>query len=278
MKTLYQYAIVRFLPHVETGEFANVGIVLCAPELGLFDFRLAPSRFARVTDFFEDLEGKLYKATLQTVEQELHRLQTYVTRLTPKELAQQMQEVVRPRETLIRYSELRSLYLEQKPAVVLEQLFERLVHRSFITEEYQESLMVKVIRQQLKDEKLTHFKQGKIHDNFIEVTLPLVAKTNDVFVIRPLAFRQQTAIRVFDHAEQWLGRFRRLVNHKVLQKEHILLPLQGPKGNDSKLLGAFKEVERELAEFGVQILDHKDKAGISRFAKQALMPESFKLQ
>ncbi|KUM51962.1 DUF3037 domain-containing protein [Rheinheimera sp. EpRS3] len=127
MKTLYQYAIVRFLPHVETGEFANVGIVLCAPELGLLDFRLAPTRFARVTDFFEDLEGKLYKATLQTVEQELQRLQTYVTRLTAKELAQQMQEVVRPRETLVRYSELRSLYLEQKPAAVLEQLFERLV-------------------------------------------------------------------------------------------------------------------------------------------------------
>ena len=238
MKTLYQYAIVRFLPHVETGEFANVGIVLCAPELGLFDFRLAPSRFARVTDFFEDLEGKLYKATLQTVEQELLRLQTYVTRLTPKELAQQMQEVVRPRETLIRYSELRSLYLDQKPTAVLEQLFERLVHRSFITEEYQESLMVKVIRKQLKDEKLTHFKQDKVHDNFIEVTLPLVAKTNDVFVIRPLAFRQQTSTRILEHSQQWLWRFQRLVNHNVLQKEHILLPLQGPTANDGKLLGA----------------------------------------
>lgn len=278
MKTLYQYAIVRFLPHVETGEFANVGIVLCAPELGLFDFRLAPSRFARVTDFFEDLEGKLYKATLQTIEQELLRLQTYVTRLTPKELAQQMQEVVRPRETLVRYSELRSLYLDQKPAAVLEQLFERLVHRSFITEEYQESLMVKVIRQQLKDEKLTHFKQDKVHDNFIEVTLPLVAKTNDVFVIRPLAFRQQTSTRILEHSQQWLWRFQRLVNHNVLQKEHILLPLQGPTGNESKLLGAFKEVERELAAFGVQTLDYKDKAGISCFAKQALMPDSFKLQ
>lgn len=278
MKILYQYAIVRFLPHIETGEFANVGIVLCAPELGLFDFRLAATRFARVTDFFEDLEGKLYKATLQTVEQELRRLQTYITCLTAKELAQQMQEITRPRETLIRYSELRSLYLEQKPAVVIEHLFERLVHRTFLTEEYQESLMVKLIRKQLKAEKLTHFKQDKIHDNFIEVTLPLVAKTNDVFVIKPLAFRQQTAIRLFDHAEQWLGRFRRLVNHNVLLKDNILLPLQGPKRNDGKLFSAFREVERELAAFGVQTLDHQDKAGISYFAKQALVAENFTLQ
>ena len=189
-----------------------------------------------------------------------------------------MQEVVRPRETLVRYSELRSLYLEQKPAAVIEQLFERLVHRTFITEEYQESLMVKVIRQQLRDEKLTHFKQQKIHDKFAEFTLPLVAKTNDVFVIRPLAFRQQTAIRLFDHAEQWLGRFRRLVNHNVLQKDNILLPLQAPCRNDKNLLGAFKEIERDLTAFGVQTLDHHNKAGISRFAKQALVSDNFTLQ
>ncbi|MCC5827567.1 DUF3037 domain-containing protein [Alkalimonas sp.] len=278
MKTLYQYAIVRFMPHAETGEFANVGIVLCAPELGLIDFRLAPTRFARVTDFFEDLDGKLYKATLQTVEEELQRLHAYVGKLVAKDLALHMQEVVRPRETLVRYSELRTLYLEKKPEAVLNQLFEQLVHRNFLTEEYQENLMVKVIRQQLRDEKLTHFKQQKLQDNFCEVTLPLVAKTNDLFVIRPLAFRQKTAIRLFDHAEQWIGRFRRLVNHNVLHKQNILLPLQGPEVNDNKLIGAFKEVERELADFGVQILDHHDKAGISHFAKHSLMPDSFRLQ
>ncbi|MEE2002058.1 DUF3037 domain-containing protein [Alkalimonas sp. MEB108] len=278
MKTLYQYAIVRFMPHAETGEFANVGIVLCAPELGLIDFRLAPTRFARVTDFFEDLNGKLYKATLQTVEEELQRLNAYAGKLAAKDLAMHMQEVVRPRETLVRYSELRTLYLEKKPEAVLNQLFEQLVHRTFLTEEYQENLMVKVIRQQLRDEKLTHFKQQKLQDNLIEVTLPLVAKTNDLFVIRPLAFRQRTATRVLDHAEHWLGRFRRLINHQVLQKQNILLPLQGPVSTDNKLQAAFKEVEQELTIFGVQTLEYQDKAGISQFARQALQTNGFKLQ
>lgn len=53
MKTLYQYAIVRFLPQAQTGEFANVGIVLCAPDQVVFEFRLAPARLARVTDFLK---------------------------------------------------------------------------------------------------------------------------------------------------------------------------------------------------------------------------------
>ncbi len=84
MKTLYQYAIVRFLPHAETGEFANVGIVLCAPEQAAFEFRLAPTRFARVTDFFEDVEGKLYKTTITTVQNELKRIKDYTTTVLPK--------------------------------------------------------------------------------------------------------------------------------------------------------------------------------------------------
>ncbi len=102
MKTLYQYAIVRFLPHAQTGEVANVGIALCAPEQALFEFRLAPARFARVTDFFEDVDGKLYKTTINTVQTELNRVKDYAATVLPRELVAVMQELVRPRETLVR--------------------------------------------------------------------------------------------------------------------------------------------------------------------------------
>jgi hypothetical protein len=32
------YAALRFLPYRETCEFANVGVVVCAPEAGFFGF------------------------------------------------------------------------------------------------------------------------------------------------------------------------------------------------------------------------------------------------
>jgi hypothetical protein len=39
---VYQYAVVRFMPFIETREFANVGVVLIAPKTGKFLFKLAP--------------------------------------------------------------------------------------------------------------------------------------------------------------------------------------------------------------------------------------------
>ena len=46
-----QYAIVRFLPYLETGEFANVGIVMLCPDAGFFDFKLL-RHVRRITAFF----------------------------------------------------------------------------------------------------------------------------------------------------------------------------------------------------------------------------------
>ena len=49
-----QYALLRFRPFAETGEFANVGIVLLAPEARFFGFRLL-KRYGRITQFFIEL-------------------------------------------------------------------------------------------------------------------------------------------------------------------------------------------------------------------------------
>ncbi|WP_337880092.1 DUF3037 domain-containing protein [Rheinheimera sp.] len=277
MKTLYQYAIVRFLPHAETGEFANVGIVLCAPDHTVFEFRLAPTRFARITDFFEDVQGKLYKTAIDTVQQELKRLHAYMATLQPKELVATMQELVRPRETLVRYSDLRTMYIDKKPAELADQLFEQLVHRTFLTEAYQEQLLVKAIRAQLKTEKLTHFKQQQLTGRFDEITLPLVAKTNDTFVIRPLAFQHKNAGKILDHAQTWLGRFTRLEQDNVLKKDHVLLPLQAPIQTDRKLAGAFAEVQREFDQLGLHTIAHNDHKAITAFARHALTADGFQL-
>lgn len=277
MKTLYQYAIIRFLPHAQTGEFANVGIVVCAPEQAVFEFRLAPARFARVTDFFDDVEGKLYTTTIATVKNELDRLKEFTTNQFGQDLVTVMNELVRPRETLVRYSELRTMYIDKKPAEVADQLFAQLVHRTFLTEAYQEQLMVRAIKTQLKAEKLTHFRRLALAGRFDEITFPLVAKTNDTFVIRPLAFQQKNITNMMDHAQTWLGRFARLAQNDALKNENILLPLQGPTANTSKLIGAFGEVKREFDKIGVQVVGHNDTRAISAFAKEALLTDGFTL-
>ena len=51
-KLACRYAILKFLPYTETGEFANVGVVLACPATGFFGFKLETRRYARFTDFF----------------------------------------------------------------------------------------------------------------------------------------------------------------------------------------------------------------------------------
>ena len=58
MNTACHYAIVRFMPFIETGEFANVGVVMFAPQARYFGFKLLVNRQARVTNFFEQLDAK----------------------------------------------------------------------------------------------------------------------------------------------------------------------------------------------------------------------------
>ena len=73
-KVACQYAIVRFAPFVETGEFANVGIIMMAPKQRFFAFELELKRYGRITRFFEDVDAKLYRKTLYNLKAELERV------------------------------------------------------------------------------------------------------------------------------------------------------------------------------------------------------------
>ena len=64
--SVYEYAVVRFMPFIETREFANVGIVLIEPKEGRLIFKVSPKRFGRVTNFFEEMDKQLYKQAVES--------------------------------------------------------------------------------------------------------------------------------------------------------------------------------------------------------------------
>ena len=53
------YTLVRLLPQSDSGEFANMGVVVACPALGFFDFRLI-TRYRRITQFFEEFNRELF--------------------------------------------------------------------------------------------------------------------------------------------------------------------------------------------------------------------------
>lgn len=74
-----QYTIIRFLPYAETGEFANVGVVLACPATGFLDARLLPTRNTRrITGFFDQLDKSIYRDALRYLNDELKRIREFV--------------------------------------------------------------------------------------------------------------------------------------------------------------------------------------------------------
>lgn len=60
-KHLYEYAIIRFVPRVERGEYINVGVVLYCKSLKFLDFNFNPNE-AKIKVLFADTDfEEVYK-------------------------------------------------------------------------------------------------------------------------------------------------------------------------------------------------------------------------
>lgn len=146
-KIACQYAIVRFAPYVETGEFANVGIVMFAPQQNYFNLKLETRRYARITRFFEEMDARLYTESMKAINEELERFQTMLQDHTfansnslDIEFGQQLfNEAIRERESIVRFSKPR-IALTIDPKIKLEELFAYYVERNFASNEYKKTV------------------------------------------------------------------------------------------------------------------------------------------
>ncbi len=277
MKQVCKYAIVQFLPYTETEEFANVGVLVCAPKTGFIDFKMANPRFARVTDFFDDLDGAVYKAAIKTFVKELTQTKIIGATLRSDNLVDYMVEITRFRESLLRFGNLRTIACDN-PQVVLEELYNRYVARDFLTKEYREQAMVKAIRNQFNHKNLAvKYHHRKIVTDLREVSLPLVADIGETIrVIKPMAFNQKKTTQIIEHGETWVNRFKWLINEHKVVPERVLLPVEGP-AKKGKLDLAFKEVINEIKELNVNVVDFEDEEIIIKFAAADLDAETFNL-
>src|SRR5450756_1180942 len=110
MKRLFShYTLIRLLPQADAGEFANIGVVLACPETGYFGFRLMKKQ-RRVTQFFEEITRDLLTKLRKELTAELdHVRRLVVAQYARTELVQVMQDLAKPRETMLRYAPLRAL-------------------------------------------------------------------------------------------------------------------------------------------------------------------------
>ena len=119
------YALLQYLPHPETGEFVNVGVVVHCGAPSAFDFALEETMTARVKAMFPRQGEATFAATICGLRRELERIRAAVSG-DPDRGLRLFAEVVRRREATFRFGEIRTI-LATDVGTVAEDLFRRYV-------------------------------------------------------------------------------------------------------------------------------------------------------
>lgn len=276
MNTACHYAIVRYMPFVETGEFANVGVVLFAPNTRYFGFKLLGNRYARVTNFFEQMDAKVFRASMNTCREELQRIDRMLKQLGTDRRLRNLDrdgairlwgEIIKPRETMLRFSDSR-VVLAAEPAVKLKALYEYYVERNFVNREYQEQILERGVRGWLREAKLHEkFHAARVGNDEYHAQFPFVTGPEDhpEKIIKPLNLDHADATRIIDHGGQWIVRVNALRKRNLLPGK-VLFTVNGR--DDSTARGkAHREIVHELTDAGVTVTPYGDAQAVIEFAR-----------
>jgi Protein of unknown function (DUF3037) len=269
MKRLFaHYTLIRLLPQTDAGEFANIGVVLACPETGYFGFKFL-RKAKRVTHFFEEITPELVTKLRKDITADLDHLKRIINLRPDRAVFEQiMQNLVKPRESMIRYAPLRGLMTEDISSD-LEKLFERYIQRDLnAAPQYHEATITRLVKRALASENLADaFVANDIGTDDFHIRLPFVhEKDGLIAAIKPLDLTQDDPTKIYTHGDQWLGYIRRLKSLK-LQPQGLLIAAEGPNAEDSSRFRAYNNVVEELRELSITVVDRTDTRGIVDFAR-----------
>ena len=245
------YAVLRFLPYPETGEFVNLGIVVHCPEKGWFDLKLERRKSKRVTDFFPELDREAFRATRDGIADELERVMKLIKKTPDRELGRRIfRDVVRPRESVFRFGEIRTI-MTTDVAGLTESLFGQYVSRNFAQpKEYQESVMARKFY-----EALQTFRPGrrfrrdvKLGNNTYHVKVPICSEWVDkggipMRALKPLYLDRDDPTDIIDHGNAWVCRVEGLAEIGEIP-ERFIFAVDLPRSGGDRLLAAAKVVDK----------------------------------
>lgn len=270
MKTFVEYAIVRFMPISETQEFANVGIVLWSNTEHKVLTKLAPAPFHRINNFFDDVDGNLYKFARSFMEAELARITTYVHGKGKEYTDSVMKEFIRQREGVMTFSEPGAL-ITNDCQIALEQLYNTYIGRDLkVTKEQRERGMVRELRESFNTLHLK-YKEKPLNTGFGEIKVPLVAEIgSELRAIKPMAFNHSKPMDIADHGDKWISRIGHALKAKAINPENFLFTVEGPRSQKDDVLMAYETVVEGMKGIGVNVIPFSSTRDILDFAEPDL--------
>lgn len=246
MTQIFRYSVIRFRPYAETGEFANIGILIVSLSSGELGFELAPKRFPRVRGFFDAAVHEAYGSAISSLQLELARATEYLPANYGNEGDAIFESITERRESSVIFSESRVIE-GQGLQLTLDRLFTRLVKREFATADTAEVVLTRDIRLALRRYGMRQFKAIRLHDDVVPVVFPLAYKGTALRAIKPLAFSQKNPLSVFDYGAHWKRRIEYLLEKRKVLEGNVFLAIEPPPaGSDHRMGEAFVTAMNEL--------------------------------
>lgn len=273
------YSVVRFCPYPETDEFVNVGIVLVCPALGFLDgLRADLRRRGRVGRFFPELDPNVYKAAVVAWEDLLRTCRRLpadgqmLAEFDRDRLREAFFALVRPRESILYYSEPRVI-LSSDPAATLREVFGAYVERRFAhAVEYQERIMCQRLEQVLGEARmLQRYRLNEpVGDERYHVRFPFVRPADGDprprQAIKALHLDRDDPTDILRHADAWRSSVARLRHYDTAPQE-LLFVLQAPLDRAEMHQQAFLQVCTDLDRDGIPRVAVESTPAILDFAR-----------
>ncbi|HWH84906.1 MAG TPA: DUF3037 domain-containing protein [Burkholderiaceae bacterium] len=270
-RDIAHYTLVRLLPQVDAGEFANVGVVLACPRQGYFEFRLI-KRYGRVTRFFEEFTGELFLRVRREVEAELRHIRTQIGESGARDqslVLRVLQDLTKPRESMVRYAPLRMLITDD-PKAETDRLVARYVQRNGeAMRQRREEVLTRHVGRVLRTQQLGHaFEPEEVGPDEFPVQLPLVYERDGeaLAAIKPLDLTQDEPVKIYEHGDLWVGRLRRLKQLGALPAG-MLVAVEGPNADDPRRYRAYADIVHELGAIHIEVTEAANNARILEFAQ-----------
>ncbi|KNE85448.1 MULTISPECIES: DUF3037 domain-containing protein [Aggregatibacter] len=270
MKTPILYSFVRFLPFFESGEFVNIGLLMCEPNRKKLTYRLVKRNDPRVNHFFRN--SKIFYDVQPIIDEQLKYIVDRIsvdTFNTNEEIINFFHSYTEQRDGLFQFSNA-AVALVDNPMMKFDEIYERFIRSACVPSENQENRMIKHYREMFKnDQVLSLYKSHLVQGGTAKFTLPLAIKDgNTPYIlkgIKPLAFDQSESASMIEHCDSWVAKINRASDEGLISKDKVLFTLD--TANSKKELKILKTIKDTFDKFGIYHTDWKDNFHILSFAR-----------
>lgn len=262
-----RFAVIRFMPHVQTREFANIGIIATCPKTAYFDYKIE-TRYQRLSHFFQHFNADIYRTSIAGYSQMLSNIKNNLHHASPDEYRALLDRLTVPLETIIQTSQVYASMCHNE-ADELNRLFHYYVYHNFAKEQ-PETIFTRQIADIIKSLPTNYpFREMKLGNDEYHVNLPLVQSPNNhqiSKIIKPIYLGQKDPAEMYQKADKWIARFKRLKSFDFIQREtKIMLPYQPPECSDDKQSNALKHIIQDLQQQGICTAHHQEIKIIQEF-------------